>query len=143
MPHEAVKTISTGLQLFSTESVPENIYHHSHLSDSDRCRLVVNLFLIQFFHLGPGAVAFVFGRWGQTAACARKRARCRGRAGRRVVGRVRLAFLGCKSATFKIFATAAQKRIPTTKHVYEDRARAVVISDYEAQGAKGPKQYHP
>ena len=53
---------------------------------------------------------------------------------------MRLAFLGCKSATFKIFSIAAQKRIPTTKHVYEDRARAVVISGYEAHGAGSPRK---
>ena len=41
--------MAVGLQSSSNKKYRQkNIYHHSHLSDSDRCRLMVNLFFIQY-----------------------------------------------------------------------------------------------
>ena len=55
---EAAKKSQQGCNSSVTKNLSKNIYHHSHLSDSDRCRLMVNLFFIQFFRMGPVAVAF-------------------------------------------------------------------------------------
>ena len=84
MPHEAVKTISTGLQLFSNEFVPKNIYHHSDLSDSDRFRLVVSLFLLNSFTWDRGSLCL----WALGEDCSvRAQARTLQREGRQAGGR--------------------------------------------------------
>ena len=47
--------MAVGLQSSSNKKYRQkNIYHHSHLSDSDRCRLMVHLFFIQVSLVAKG-----------------------------------------------------------------------------------------